>query len=93
METQVRLVPALCALHNFIRIHDPADDMGITQEEIDGMLEEERAGEGELQDGIAAEESDRASLRRDAIAQDMWNQYREYNDRRNMRRRQTRRNL
>ena len=26
MEIQARILPALCALHNFIRLHDPSDD-------------------------------------------------------------------
>jgi hypothetical protein len=57
MEMQAKLIPALCALHNFICIYDPNNDMEITQEEIDEMLEGERpAAEGEVHGGISAEE-------------------------------------
>ena len=53
------LVPSLCALHNFIRIHDLADEMDITQEEIDEMLEDQRLIGGELQEaGISAAETE-----------------------------------
>lgn len=90
MATQVKLIPALCALHNFIRLQDPADEMEITQEELDEMLEEERAtrgNEGASQGGSAAAESDRASQRRDDIAHAIWIQYCEYSERRRSRRR------
>jgi hypothetical protein len=94
MTMQARLIPALCALHNFIRIHDPSDDMDITQEEIDEMLEDERPSvEGNLQTGVTAVETERASRWREQIAQSMWVQYRDYNDWRNARRRDTQRFL
>lgn len=64
MVMQARLVHALCTLHNFIRVHDPSDDMEISQEEIDLMLAEERSTrEGVLQDGISDEETQSASQR------------------------------
>lgn len=78
METRIRLVPALCALHNFIQIYNPQDEMDISNEEIQMYIEAERPAEGELQCGISAEETARSLARREQIAQEMWVQYREY---------------
>jgi hypothetical protein len=85
MSLQAKLVTATCALHNFIRIHDPLDDMGITQHELDEMMEREQPAEGELHGGITTEEVGRASARRDQIAMQMWDQYQQYNCRRGQR--------
>jgi hypothetical protein len=91
MEMQVRLVPALCALHNFIRIYDPLDEMDITDEEVEMYLAMERPAEGELQRGISAQETARSHERREQIALEMWAQYREYRDRANQQRNARRR--
>lgn len=90
IETNVKLVPALAALHNFIRIYDPSDEMDITQEEVGQILSESRPVRA-LQDGISTEEVQRANTKRDQIAQEMWTQYREYNERHDGRRHQRRR--
>jgi hypothetical protein len=75
MKTQIEIIYALAALHNFIRLHDP--------EEIEHLLKDPR-----LQDEIAASSlgdlsdqvptrADRqeAMQRRDEIAQQMWDDY------------------
>jgi hypothetical protein len=56
METQIHLIPALCALHNFIHIYDPLDEMDITDEEVQMYLATERSADGELQQGVSVEE-------------------------------------
>jgi hypothetical protein len=78
MPLQAKLVPATCTLHNFIRIHDPLDDMGITECELEEMVAREQPAEGELHNGITSEEVGRASARRDQIAMQMWDQYQQY---------------
>ena len=70
-----RLPPALAALHNFIRIHDP--------DEIGEFLQEDPVEPGhvarELADGFPnAAERQAANVRRDEIAQAMWAQYQAY---------------
>jgi hypothetical protein len=73
MNIQAQIPTALCAIHNFIRMHDP--------EETDEMLLE-------TQPSIDSEDSDsqfpvmdmmrentEASMRRDQIAQEMWEDY------------------
>jgi hypothetical protein len=73
LDIVARLPPALAALHNFIRIHDP--------NEIGDFLQEdpvERVA-GELADGFPnAAERQVANERRDEIAQAMWAQYQAY---------------
>lgn len=85
IETQARIVPALCALHNFIRIHDPDDlhamEAGLDDESIDGVDDGETFGE--LGGGAGRAESRRAEQARDEIAQAMWEAYR--NERRHRR--------
>jgi ATP:corrinoid adenosyltransferase len=75
MDVQARLPPALSGIHNFIREYDP--------DEISDFIRETQFDDfqlggrnGELAQGpptIAARE--RARVRRDAIAQEMWEQY------------------
>lgn len=81
MDVQARLPPALAALHNFIRQHDP-DDMADVDDNIDDPQPGTRAeppvapAEGQLAGGIAgAAERRQANERRDKIAQEMWTQY------------------
>lgn len=72
MEIQARVPPALCALHNFIRIHDPAEINNFHDAQADrrplqfGVLGAGPAGRAER--NIADD-------RRDVIAQDMWDAY------------------
>lgn len=74
---QAQIVPGLAAIHNFILKHDPFDLMeydtavdrepGVSREDLDL---------GELSTGPADDvEKTRAELRRDAIAQAMWEDY------------------
>jgi hypothetical protein len=72
IETQALIVSALAVLHNFIRIHDP-DDLVEEEDENVGLRRPERPPpEAELQRNITVEERDRATTRRDRIAQAMW---------------------
>ena len=73
MDIQARLPPALAALHNFIRIHDPDEIVDILPPdnvdiEATGALATELPGRAE---------HEQANHRRDLIARDMWNQYQE----------------
>lgn len=73
MKYQVRIPPALCALHNFIRLHDPSEinDFHDVQEDPDHMEHV-----GELAEGPASRaERAYADARRDYIAQTMWESY------------------
>jgi len=73
LQTQVEIMPALAALHNFIRIHDP--------EEIDDLLadsfqEPDLNSFGHLADGVTNSAiREAANVRRDLIAQQMWDDY------------------
>ena len=74
LDIVARLPPALAALHNFIRFHDPNEISDFLQEDPD--LEPRYVGE--LADGFPnAAERQMANVRRDRIAQDMWIQYQE----------------
>ena len=72
MAIQAHIPPALCAIHNFIWIHDPDEihDFEIHDEHIDiepyGKLAPGPAGQQEITQGTA---------RRDIIAQSMWESY------------------
>ncbi|CDO78156.1 hypothetical protein BN946_scf184541.g2 [Trametes cinnabarina] len=76
MKYQVRLPPALCALHNFIRLHDPSE----INDFIDIHEDPDRPpSTGELAQGPATRaERERANARRDYIATSMWNSYQEW---------------
>jgi hypothetical protein len=71
------MVPAICVLHNFIRIHDIDDLPDILQHP---QVQEGLANNsGDLGNGdVSAAESNRASILRDSIAQDMWASYQAY---------------
>jgi hypothetical protein len=72
LDIVARLPPALAALHNFIRIHDPGE---INEYLQDPDLVEPRY-EGELAGGFPdAAERLVANARRHEIAQAMWIQY------------------
>jgi hypothetical protein len=77
LETQAKMVPAICVLHNFIRIHDIDDLPDILQHP---QVQEGLANNsGDLGNGdVSAAESNRASILRDSIAQDMWASYQAY---------------
>jgi hypothetical protein len=72
---QAKLVQALIAIHNYIRIHDPddkptPDDDHTTPETLQDSF-------GGLQEHVSSAERARATKRRDDIAQAMWNGYKE----------------
>ncbi|CAK5266818.1 unnamed protein product [Mycena citricolor] len=90
IEMQAKLVPAIAALHNFIRIHEPLDDFSAPQQpaassvplsrstsSIDSFMQDEPRDilPEELGMEISAAECRRAELRRDTIAQKMWEDY------------------
>jgi len=69
MAIQAHIPPALCAVHNFIHIHD-TDEI----HDFEPDLEDQNPGEfyGELVEGPAVcEEKARAELRQDTIVQAM----------------------
>jgi hypothetical protein len=83
MSIQVRLPPALAAVHNFIRKHDP-QDLDSDENIEDPQPGLRAAGEGQLSAGIPrAAERRQANAIRDGIARDMWEQYRAECARRN----------
>lgn len=94
LKFQVELIPALCALHNFILTHDPNNNAighwvpedGLStssQQSTHGGHDEE--GDDDIQDvetvvqgSITEEERTRTGQRRDELAQQMWDDYLEY---------------
>jgi hypothetical protein len=71
-------VPALCALHNFIRVYDPRDipdDDELGDQNHDGSNGQNASGFGELGKNITRAERNRAERRQDEIAQAMWKSY------------------
>ncbi|KAF7337368.1 putative nuclease HARBI1 [Mycena sanguinolenta] len=78
-EQQALMMGAAAALHNFLRIHEPINDLDDDEEyDIDGHPFLAEREEGEVVDGspvVNAAEKTRADARRDRIAQAMWNKY------------------
>jgi hypothetical protein len=73
-EVQAKVIPALCALHNFIRVHDPDDlDDKDLQEEIERRPPVLSAAD--LKNRVNQAERNRAIAKREKIANDMWNDY------------------
>ena len=73
---QARLPAALCAIHNFIRDHDPE----INDPDNDGadVDQENYQGGGHFEaEGLGADNAEGAAMR-DRIAQDMWEDYQNY---------------
>jgi len=75
LETQTKIVPALCALHNFICVYNPEENMGL--EELSAWALR-RSPEDYSHQGVSAQEKARANTKRDVIAKEMWRQYQEY---------------
>ena len=83
MDIQARVPAALCALHNFMRRHEPDalfSDLDDVEEEWNLLMDmEEEVDEefyGHLGDGLTtAAERRRAEALHDCIAQDMWLDY------------------
>ena len=79
LKTQAKFPPALAAIHNFIRIHDP-DDITYREAEKEASRCLPRIQPGDLGRGISQGERGRATKRRDDIANRMWAQYVAYRD-------------
>ena len=78
MNIQARFPPALAAIHNFIRKHDPhdLDDYENVEDPQPGSRTAGGVSEGQLSAGLPrAAERRQADARRNRIAQDMWEQY------------------
>ena len=75
LETQTKIIPALCALHNFIRIYNPEEI-----EDLEGLSARtpRRNAEDFSYQGISAQKKQRANIKRDVIAKKMWRQYQEH---------------
>jgi hypothetical protein len=72
MSIQARIPPALAAVHNFIRIHDPDE----IHDFDDNTSRDLNPGYGDLAIGPAnIAERNMASEKRDIIAQAMWDAY------------------
>jgi hypothetical protein len=74
MSIQARIPPALCAIHNFIRIHDPTEIEEFADEDFIDL------DPGELRGDLAEGPADRterqqATEDRDNIAAAMWGDY------------------
>ena len=75
LETQTKIVPALCALHNFICVYNPEEKMGL--EELSTRTPR-LSSEDFSHQGVSAQEKARANTKRDDIAKEMWRQYQEH---------------
>jgi hypothetical protein len=77
---QARIPPALCALHNFIRLHDPDEISEYTDDVLEiQLLRNDDDDTGELAVGPPTRQArTRANQRRDRIATEMWDSYQEY---------------
>jgi hypothetical protein len=71
LEIQARIPAALCAIHNFICIHDPIDEVMYTDDDDsnNGVVSNDDTIEA------VAAEADQPLVRRDRIAQQMWDDY------------------
>lgn len=78
MDIQARIPPALCALHDFIRKHDPADIEDYTDMTDISHIRADDPGVGELaMHALTAAERESADAKRDQISQAMWDSYQE----------------
>lgn len=76
LETQAKFIPAMCAIHNFIRIYDPQDyDQFAAQEHNMGPAQRFIPPAENLGGYIDAAESSRATEKREEIAKAMWVSY------------------
>lgn len=79
MEIQAWIVPGLCALHNFIRLHDSSDDAQFSDAQDLLFADEDTLECGDLATrAMSTEEQHRAIERRDAISEAMWLQYQQW---------------
>ena len=74
LEIQAKVILALCALHNFIRVHDPDDlDDQDWQQEVE--QQPPTSSVADLKNRVNRAERDHTILRQEKIAGDMWNDY------------------
>jgi hypothetical protein len=84
LAVQAKLVPALCVLHNFIRIHDPEDEEELDSDddevevEADQEIQITQQRKEDFGCSITPAEREQAARKRDDIAKAMWAQYIEY---------------
>lgn len=84
MHVQARIPAALCAIHNFIRRHNP-DLFDLALEQEYDFAEDDAVGYGALSEGPAdPAERRRADARREAIAAAMWADYLEEREQRGL---------
>jgi DDE superfamily endonuclease len=74
LEIQARIPAALCAVHNFIRTHNPNDEL-VESDLHDTMPDDHDSSHGIASVVPATTEVDYPSSRRDFIAQQMWDDY------------------
>ncbi|RDX40428.1 hypothetical protein OH76DRAFT_1324299, partial [Lentinus brumalis] len=80
MDIQIRIPPALAAMHNFILRYDP-DDLEVVLQGMDGDDQRHEDPIPTLADGLLAtgaitrREETRASAKQDRIAMKMWADY------------------
>lgn len=81
VQTQAKLVHALCLLHNFVRVHDP-DDFDEVDHELTARVVPSTAADAASMFGgdITPLERQEAAERRDRIAKEMWESYMAYID-------------
>jgi hypothetical protein len=72
LATQARLVAALTVIHNFIRVYDPEDLPNVDDQTVGYGVDIDL---GKLKSGISVEERNQATVFRNKIAQDMWQDY------------------
>ena len=75
LEVQARIPAALCAIHNFIRIHDPAEDTVLAADNDNDYDDNTALDRDHEAFAAAAAENDTMSAKRDSIAQAMWDDY------------------
>lgn len=76
MMEQVRILPALCAIHNFIRRYDPQEITDFDGGDEDLAIDAELRDIGELAAGPPTRDArERAGTRRERIADEMWQDY------------------
>lgn len=80
MHIQARIPAALAAIHNFIHIHDPNDDIFRIARDLERArsYEEPTAPPEYFSTYISPQEKQRAEAKRDQIAQQCWDQYQQY---------------
>jgi DDE superfamily endonuclease len=76
LETQAKIIHAICILHNFIRVHNPDEDLDAPEVELDRQVPRQSAMD--FGGSVTTEERNNVNTRRDDIARHMWAQYQEY---------------